>query len=129
MLAIDTNVLVRFLAKDDPEQSQKARALIEQETIFVALTVMLESEWVLRSAYGFERERLLKAFRAFAGLRNIVIQDPRALSKAIGWAEEGMDFADALHLAQIGQSEAFATFDGRLAKAAKKMGAAQVRGL
>ncbi|BDV34187.1 type II toxin-antitoxin system VapC family toxin [Methylocystis iwaonis] len=129
MLAIDTNVLVRFLVKDDPEQSLKARALIEQETIFVALTVLLEAEWVLRSAYRFERERLLKAFRAFAGLKTVVIQDPRALSKAIAWAEAGMDFADALHLAQMGQSEAFATFDARLAKAAKRMGAAEVRGL
>lgn len=129
MLAIDTNVLVRFLAKDDPEQSQKARALIERETIFVALTVLLEAEWVLRGAYGFDRERLLKAFRAFAGLKTVVIQDPRALSKAIAWAEAGMDFADALHLAQMGQSEAFATFDARLAKAAKRMGAVEVRGL
>lgn len=129
MLAIDTNVLVRFLAKDDPEQSPKARSLIERETIFVALTVLLEAEWVLRSAYGFDRERLLKAFRAFAGLKTVAIQDPRALSKAIAWAEAGMDFADALHLAQMGQSEAFATFDTRLAKASKRMGAAEVRGL
>lgn len=129
MLAIDTNVLVRFLAKDDPEQSPKARSLIERETIFVALTVLLEAEWVLRSAYGFDPERLLNAFRAFAGLKTVVIQDPRALSKAIAWAEAGMDFADALHLAQMGQSEAFATFDARLAKAAKRMGAAEVRGL
>lgn len=130
MLAIDTNVLVRFLAKDDPEQSQKARALIERETIFVALTrVLLEAEWVLRGAYGFDRERLLKAFRAFARLKTVMIQDPRALSKAIAWAEAGMDFADVLHLAQMGQSEAFATFDARLAKAAKRMGAVEVRGL
>ncbi len=59
MLAIDTNVVVRLLAKDHPEQSAKARALLERETVFVALTVILEAERVLRSVYGFEPARLV----------------------------------------------------------------------
>ncbi len=126
MIAIDTNVLVRFLANDDHKQAGKARALIEQNRIFVTLTVLLEAEWVLRSAYGFSPPKLLAAFRAFAGLPNIVVQDPGALSKALEWTGAGMDFADALHVAQMGASEAFATFDLRLAKIAKQIEAAEM---
>jgi predicted nucleic-acid-binding protein len=112
-----------LLAKDHPEQSAKARALFERETVFVALTVILEAERVLRSGYGFEPARLVGAFRAFAGLRNVMVQDAPALAKALAWAEHGMDFADALNLAQAGDCEAFVSFDARLAKAAKRAGA------
>lgn len=122
MLAIDANVIVRLLTGDHPQQSAKAKGLFERETIFVPLTMLLETEWVLRSAYGFGPPRLVAALRAFAGLRNVMIQDPPALAKALAWAERGMDFADALHLAQAGDCEAFVSFDARLAKAAKRAG-------
>jgi predicted nucleic-acid-binding protein len=127
MLAIDTNVVVRFLANDDPEQSPKARSLIAREHVFVALTVLLEAEWVLRSGYGLPAGQILAAFRALAGLPQVVVQEPTALAVALSWAEEGMDFADALHLAQSGQSEAFVSFDEKLAKASSRIGAPEVR--
>ena len=127
MLAIDTNVLVRLLARDHPAQSAKAKALLERETVFVSLIVLLEAEWVLRSAYGFEPARVVAALRAFAGLRNVVMQDAPSLAKALSLAERGMDFADALHLAQAGECEGFVSFDARLAKAAKRAGATSVR--
>jgi predicted nucleic-acid-binding protein len=129
MLAIDTNVVVRLLTGDHPQQSAKAKELFERETIFVALTVLLETEWVLRSAYGFQPARLVVALRAFAGLRNVAIQDPPALAKALDWAERGMDFADALHLAQAGDCDGFVSFDGRLAKAARRASAEKVLSL
>jgi predicted nucleic-acid-binding protein len=129
MLAIDTNVIVRILANDHPQQSAKAKLILEQETVFVTLTVLLETEWVLRSAYGFERARVFGALRAFAGLSNVVVQEPSVLAKALAWAERGMDFADALHLSQSGDCDAFVSFDVRFAKAAKRAGAAGVRSL
>lgn len=52
MVAVDTNVLVRLLVNDDARQARRARALFEREEIFISPTVLLESEWVLRSAYG-----------------------------------------------------------------------------
>ncbi|WP_424363772.1 type II toxin-antitoxin system VapC family toxin [Methylocystis parvus] len=94
--------------------------------MFVALTVLLEAEWVLRSAYGFSPAALVTAFRAFAGLPNIAVQDPGALARALEWMGAGMDFADALHLAQMGASDAFATFDVRLMKIAKQVEAAEI---
>jgi predicted nucleic-acid-binding protein len=129
MLAIDTNVVVRFLTADHPQQSAKAKELFERETLYVALTVLLETEWVLRSAYGFEPTRLIVALRAFAGLRNVVVQDAPSLAKALDWAERGMDFADALHLAQAGDCDGFVSFDGRLVRAARRASAGKVLNL
>jgi predicted nucleic acid-binding protein len=122
MLAIDTNIVVRFLTRDHPTQSARAKSLIDAQPVFVALTVFLEAEWVLRSAYGFEASQVVQALRAFAGLPNVTSQDETVLARALAWAESGMDFADALHLAQAGECDAFASFDARLVKAAKQAG-------
>lgn len=121
MRAIDTNVLVRFLAKDRPEQSAKALAIIQGGDVFVATTVFLEAEWVLRSAYAFAVGEILKAFEAFAGLPGITLEDPELLAQAIDFAREGLDFADALHLARAGGCAEFVTFDQKLVKAAGKV--------
>ena len=69
MLAVDTNVIVRYLTGDDAEQFAKASALIRDEDVYVCTTVLLETEWVLRRGYRFSRERVSAALTAFAGLR------------------------------------------------------------
>ena len=56
MIAVDSNVLVRFLVLDDAKQAARAAALIRANEIWVSKTVLLETEWVLRSLYGFSPE-------------------------------------------------------------------------
>ena len=51
IVAVDTNILVRFLVADEPEQARRARELFSLNTILIPTTVLLETEWVLRSAY------------------------------------------------------------------------------
>lgn len=58
MLAVDTNIVVRLLVADDPVQSQIAAGLFRQHPIFIALTVLLETEWVLRSSYRFSAKAI-----------------------------------------------------------------------
>src|SRR3954471_11069924 len=58
MLAVDTNVVVRYVTRDHPEQSPRAKALIDGNDVLLATTVLLETEWVLRSAYGFDRAEM-----------------------------------------------------------------------
>jgi predicted nucleic acid-binding protein len=116
--AIDTNVLIRFLTKDDPEQYAKARALIEGGDIFVPTTVLLEAEWVLRSGYEYARIDIIGALRSFGGLTGATLENPHATAQALEWAEGGMDFADALHLALSSRYGSFYTFDVRLIRAA-----------
>ena len=126
MRAIDTNVVVRFLTNDDKRQAKAARAAIEAGDIFVAATVLLEAEWVLRSAYGFEPVRIAQSFRDLAGLPTITVEDPAKLALALDWTSRGMDFADALHLAKADGCTTFLSFDRNLARLAKTSGATPV---
>jgi len=121
MLAIDTSVIVRYLTKDRPDEAERARALIDGGQVFVASTVLLETEWILRSVYGFERKRVVAVLRAFAGLDHVRLEEPDMAAQALAWADAGMDFADGLHLAKAAACEGFATFDRRFGRAAAKL--------
>lgn len=119
MRAIDTNVVVRFLTNDDKRQAAAARAAMEMGDIFIATTVLLEAEWVLRGAYGFEPARIADGFAGLAGISTISVEEPARLARALDWMRQGMDFADALHLAKADGCTAFLSFDRRLAKVAQ----------
>jgi predicted nucleic-acid-binding protein len=116
MRAVDTNTVVRYLTGDDPAQAEKVRALIGHEPVFVPRTVLLEVEWVLRGVYDMSSKRIIPALRAFAGLPGVSVEDPALVVKAMDWADAGMDFADALHLAAATGCESFLTFDKRFAR-------------
>ena len=113
MRAVDTNVVVRYLTGDHPEQAARARAAIDGGPVFASTTVMLESEWVLRSVYGFGGTEVAAALRSFSGLPNVSIESPVLLAEALDRAQMGMDFADALHLGAATRCEAMLTFDRR----------------
>ena len=119
--AIDTNVVVRFLTGDDPAQHKRASKLIDAGGIFIATSVLLEAEWVLRSAYGFPAARIVEALRGLAGLRGVTLEDAALAAQALDWAEQGLDFADALHLGRAQDCTAFVSFDRKLARAAARL--------
>jgi predicted nucleic acid-binding protein len=127
MLAIDTNVVVRYLTGDDPDQSLTARRVVDSEAVFVTTTVLLETEWVLRGAYGYSGARLAAALTAFAGLPTVSLEAPTVAAAALGALTRGLDFADALHLGGARDCNAFVTFDKAFAKAAGTLGGVPVR--
>lgn len=127
MLAIDTNLVVRYLIGDDAAQAARARRLIDGNEIFVAVTVMLETEWVLRSIYDLSADQCAKALTEFGGLPSVTVEDAATVAKALRWMEQGIDFADGLHLAKAEGCEAFVTFDRDFAKAANTLGGIAVR--
>ena len=127
MLAIDTNLIVRYLVNDDPGQAARARKLIDNNDVFVCTTVMLETEWVLRSVYGFSAAQCARALSDFAGLPRVILEDAACVAKALGWMREGVDFADGLHLAKAEGCDAFVSFDRNFAKAANALGGINVR--
>ncbi len=127
MLAIDTNLLIRYLTGDDPRQSARARTLIDSNDIFIATTVLLEAEWVLRSVYGYAASAVATAFIAFAGLPRVTLEEPDLAAKALDWVLKGMDFADALHLAKAKDCEAFVSFDRRFVQLANAIGDVKAR--
>jgi predicted nucleic-acid-binding protein len=127
MLAIDTNLVVRYLVNDDHAQAAQARKLIDHNDVFVCTTVLLETEWVLRGVYGFSAAQCIKALSAFAGLPRVVLEDAAAPAKALEWMEQGVDFADGLHLAKAEGCDAFISFDRDFVKAANALGGIKVR--
>jgi len=124
VLGIDTNVVVRLLVSDDAEQTRRARKLIEEsldreESVLVSLLVLIESEWVLRSRYEFERGAILGMFRALLGARELSFEDEPAVEEALfHWKDSVCGFTDCLitaHNRQLG-CRATATFDAKAAR-------------
>lgn len=115
MIAVDTNILVRYLVEDDVAQTDRAEAVLLSGAVLLPKTVLLETEWVLRSIYRFERSSIAEGIRRLLGLRGIEIEDRPAVARALSWyGENRLDFADALHLASSARARSFATFDRSL---------------
>jgi predicted nucleic-acid-binding protein len=120
VIAVDTNVLVRLLTEDDPVQAARARALFRSGEIFVAATVLLETEWVLRALYRRDPKAIIDALEATISLPNVRCENEPAIRRAMLWQRQGLDFAHALHLAFGHDAKQFATFDRAMARRAKR---------
>ena len=118
MRVVDTNVVVRILVDDDRAQAERAAALLTEGEVLVLKTVLLESEWVLRSVYRLRRRRIASALRGLLGLPGVTVEDPSAVARALDWLDQGMDLADALHLASSPPGATFVTFDRALVRQA-----------
>jgi predicted nucleic-acid-binding protein len=121
MKAIDTNVVIRILTADDPIQTPVARALIANG-VFVSHSVFLETEWVLRSFYRWERRDIAKALDDLINLECVYMLHEEGLSWALDRYRRGADWADMLHLLAARGSESFQTFDGSVARDAGASG-------
>ena len=125
MKAIDTNILARFFI-NDPDDAEAVRqrpsaVAALSERAFVSVTVLLEFEWVMRGFYGFVRSDVARAIRALASMEQVSIEDRGAVLVALDAFDQGLDFADALHLARSARAAAFRTFDRRLVKRAQAL--------
>lgn len=117
MKAVDTNILVRLIAEDDEQQHGLALRAVGAG-IFASSGVLIETEWVLRSGYGWLPPRIAAAIRELLKTGKVSVADPEALQWAIDRYAAGADWADMLHLIDSRRSEAFLTFDRALARAA-----------
>lgn len=121
MIAVDTNVVVRLLTQDDEQQYNKSLKIFQEQDIFIPDTVILETEWVLRFAYHFPPNKIREAFKNLLGLPNVQITNGNLMAQVLQWHENGLDFADALHLAQSQNCFAFYTFDTKFVNKAKEL--------
>ena len=126
MRALDTSVLARFFV-DDPDDAQARRqrpaavaALSERS--YVSVTVLLELEWVLSGFYALPPKDVSRVFRALASIPHVTIEDRDSVLTALDASDNGLDFADALHLSRSSRAAEFATFDRRLARRARSLG-------
>ena len=121
MIAFDTNLLVRFLADDDKAQADLAESLMRNDAVFLSRTVLLETEWVLRSCYGQQRAILAGLFEQLLEAENVEVEDRDLVAAAVQWFRLGADFADALHLSVCGTA-VMHTFDRGFCKEARDAG-------
>jgi predicted nucleic-acid-binding protein len=99
MIAIDTNVLVRFFQhENDPEQSKLAQALIRDHApVFLNNMVIVEFVWTCRRAFGMDRLAVHARLEAIAESTEFIVADPALFSASVqGYCRIKLDFADWL---------------------------------
>lgn len=123
MIGVDTNVLVRYIAQDDPTQSPKATNLIESLTTdapgYVSIVSVVELVWVLAGCYGSSKSELCEVLETLLRTREIVVANADTVWKAVRVFREGRaDFADCLieRLANDAGCSHTSTFDRNAAK-------------
>lgn len=123
MIAVDTNILVRYLIKDDPEQTIRATDFLAKNRCYVLKSVLVEVVWVLSSSVGYNlsRETVHERLLHVLGLAAIETEDATDVAQALAWYAKSMDFADAVHLASSAELSGLATFDRKFASTAKKL--------
>ncbi|MDO5623662.1 MAG: type II toxin-antitoxin system VapC family toxin [Pseudomonadota bacterium] len=124
MAALDTNILVRYLVRDDARQLALARGLMARavragDTLFVPVTIVIELEWVLRASFGFAKPDILATMAALLSAAELSIESESAVEVALRLYEQGRaDFADGVHVGlawQAGEAPLW-TFDKACAK-------------
>ncbi|HUW98347.1 MAG TPA: type II toxin-antitoxin system VapC family toxin [Acidiferrobacter sp.] len=124
MLGIDTNVLVRFLVRDDEAQFEKARRLIKHEVsagrrVFVSQLVIMETEWVLRSRYAVPKSQVIAALSGLLDAADVQIEDEPTIEQTLfTWKDTAADFADCLIGAKNRRlgCQATASFDSKASR-------------
>ena len=124
MTGLDTNVIVRYVAQDDPRQSAAATRLMEktlsaEEPGFVALVTLCEVAWVLSECYGADGARIHSVLRGLLETRQVVVESPELVWRALrAWEGSNADFSDALigEVALAAGASKVVTFDKAAAK-------------
>src|SRR6185312_5168961 len=95
--ALDTNIVIRLFIDDGSKEVRIARAVFERETVEIPLSVVLECEWVLRSAYKFSAASICEAVTGLLSVKRGIVPNPGLVIAASEAHRVGVDFADAFH--------------------------------
>lgn len=122
MIGLDTNVVVRYLVQDDPDQSATASALIEDLTEtdpgYLSLVTVVELYWVLRRAYKTGASQCADLLEGLLEARELRVDQEAVVRAALTAAHGGLDFADAViaELGRVAGCRSTVTFDHRAAR-------------
>ncbi|MDO8788563.1 MAG: type II toxin-antitoxin system VapC family toxin [Sulfuritalea sp.] len=121
MIVLDTKLLLRYLLNDDVAQARRVARLMETSAqVTVTPTIILELVWVLECS-DCSRAEIALALRHVLGLPNMRLPNETALYRAVQWFEQGLDFADALHLGLSPATATLMTFDKDFVGKAKRV--------
>jgi predicted nucleic-acid-binding protein len=119
MRAVDTNLLIRLITRDDPRQTASAESFIERGA-WVSLIVLTEATWVLSSVYDLTAEELSAAIEMLLDHQDLALQDPETVSAALEVfrSKPALGFSDCLVLESARKAGhlPLGTFDKALAK-------------
>ena len=123
MIALDTNVLVRYLVRDDVEQAEAARSLLESLTVehpgYICREVTVEIVWVLERAYGYSRDQIATILEELVATEELIIEATDDVGRAASsYRTGGAGFSDLMILAaaeQVGARPLY-TFDQKAAR-------------
>ena len=123
MIALDTNVLVRLVTRDDEAQAQRAKVVFDAHAeedggLFVADIVLVELCWTLAKSYELKRTDIARTVQALLDNASIALESPAAVKRALASFEAGSaDFPDCLIVAKAAQAGCSQTlsFDRRMA--------------
>jgi predicted nucleic-acid-binding protein len=127
MISLDTNVVLRFLLDDVPEQTKKAAEIIEKEKVYVTDVVVVEAIYVLEKTLQLARKDIAELVTSFLGFANVVY-NPYFLVNAINLYEQhpALSMVDCYASAEaLAYSNQLITFDRRLVS----QGGKHIRGL
>lgn len=123
MTAFDTNLVVRIATGDNPSEKAAALTLLEAHPVLILKTVLLETEWVLRSRYQRTSAEIGEFLTFLIESEGVVIEEAERVQRALRYYRAGADFADALHLASAGEVP-FYTLDKAFCRPAIQKGIA-----
>ncbi|WP_442781518.1 PIN domain-containing protein [Collimonas fungivorans] len=125
MIGLDTNILVRYVAQDDPKQSPKATALIESlsdaDPGFIGLVALVELVWVMQGCYQATKDEIVAVLEKLLRVRTFKIENAEIVLRALHvYARSNADFADCLLERSANNAGCLhtATFDSKAAKSA-----------
>ena len=122
MRAVDTNILARFYLRDDTNQGRIPADVLTAGDVFIPKTVVLELEWVLRYVADQPADKVTECLAHLIALPGVTVEDRDEIEAALGHCRNGIDFADALHLAASKACTELLTFDDRgYARRARKL--------
>ena len=116
MIIVDTNILLRYLLKDDEELSSKAIEIIDNNKIFIPTEVIVEASYVLKKVYSVERAKIFEAIKLLLTMEDVIFQNNKTIELAFKtYAETNLDIVDCMLFAyKKNEKYDVKTFDKKL---------------
>ena len=120
MIGLDTNVLIRYLTRDDEAQYRATMKLLSRKgaTFFVPDLVLIEADWVLSTLYDWSRDEIADAFARLLQVHNLQFEDEDQIRRSLGAVRRGADLSDELLVSKCREhaGQEFVTFDAAVIK-------------
>jgi len=126
MIGLDTNVLVRYITQDDPNQSRAAAKLIDSLSAttpgFITMIVVVELAWVLESCYSAKKNEIVQVLETLLRSKELIVEQAELVWQALRTFARGhADFSDCLieRCGHAAECKYTVTFDQNAAAAAR----------